>query len=194
MKKYLKASIKLGYYRLVNPLLKIIISPLFDKKYLGGRYFDKGYQGWFWVLRSIFTQKLLGFNRKVPWPVSPFISIDDPLRVIFDLDDLNNFQHFGCYYANYGGGRITIGKGTWIAPNVGIITTDHGLDDPSLHTSPQDVVIGEKCWIGMNSVILKGVHLGNNTVVGAGAVVTKSYPEGHCVIAGVPAKIVRKLN
>nr|WP_283244199.1 DapH/DapD/GlmU-related protein [Luoshenia tenuis] len=55
-------------------------------------------------------------------------------------------------------------------------------------------MLGEKCWIGMNSVVLPGVTLGPHTVVGAGAVVTKSFPEGYCVIAGNPARMIRKLD
>lgn len=175
-------------------MLKWLVSPMFDRKYLRGRYFDIGYQGWGWVWRSIWLQKFFGFNRNVPWPVSPFIAIDDPKNIVFDPNDLNNFQHFGCYYSNCGGGRIVIGKGTWIAPNVGIITTNHNPYNLESHKTPGDVIIGEKCWIGMNSVILPGVHLGDNTVVGAGAVVKRSYPNGHCVIAGVPATIIKHLN
>jgi acetyltransferase-like isoleucine patch superfamily enzyme len=57
----------------------------------------------------------------------------------------------------------------------------------------KDVVIGNKCWIGMNAMILPGVHLGDNTIVGAGSVVTKSFPEGNVVIAGNPAKLIKKL-
>ncbi|MCK9571130.1 hypothetical protein M0R72_19430 [Candidatus Pacearchaeota archaeon] len=45
----------------------------------------------------------------------------------------------------------------------------------------------------MNAVILPGVRLGPHTVVGAGAIVTHSYPGGHCVIAGNPAKVIRKV-
>ena len=45
---------------------------------------------------------------------------------------------------------------------------------------PKDVVLGKYCWIGMNSVILPGVVLGDHTVVGAGSVVTKSLSKGYC--------------
>ena len=45
----------------------------------------------------------------------------------------------------------------------------------------------------MNSVVLPGVHLGNNTIVGAGSVVTKSFMDGNCIIAGNPARIIKRL-
>ena len=45
----------------------------------------------------------------------------------------------------------------------------------------------------MNSVILPGVVLGDHTIVGAGSVVTRSFEEGHCVIAGVPARKIKEL-
>lgn len=45
----------------------------------------------------------------------------------------------------------------------------------------------------MNSVILPGVTLGNHTIVGAGSVVTKSFPEGNCVIVGNPGRVIKKL-
>lgn len=46
----------------------------------------------------------------------------------------------------------------------------------------------------MNSVILPGVELGDHTIVGAGAIVTKSFPGGYCVIVGNPAKIVKNIE
>ena len=46
----------------------------------------------------------------------------------------------------------------------------------------------------MNAVLLPGTTLGDHTVVGAGAVVTKSFPDGYVVIAGNPAKVIRTLN
>jgi acetyltransferase-like isoleucine patch superfamily enzyme len=57
----------------------------------------------------------------------------------------------------------------------------------------KDVIIGKKCWIGMNAIILPGVQLGDNTIVGAGSVVTKPFPDGNILIAGNPAKIIKRL-
>jgi acetyltransferase-like isoleucine patch superfamily enzyme len=49
-------------------------------------------------------------------------------------------------------------------------------------------------WVAMGAIILPGVKLGDFTTVGAGAIVTKSFPEGYCVIAGNPAKIIKHLD
>lgn len=76
---------------------------------------------------------------------------------------------------------------------MGLITANHIPGDLEKMTDPEPITIGEGCWIGMNAVVLPGVTLGPNTTVGAGAVVTKSFPGGHCVIAGNPARLVRYL-
>jgi len=168
-------------------------SPLFfDKKYLTGRHFEESSIGWMWVARSILWQKFFGFNRHIPWPVSPFVTISNPDNIQFDIDNLDNFQFFGNYFQNHYG-FIAIGKGTYIAPNVGIITSDHDPENLDIYLPPENVVIGKKCWIGMNAVILPGVILGDHTIVGAGAVVTKSFQEGNVIIAGNPAKIIKKI-
>ena len=86
--------------------------------------------------------------------------------------------------------HIHIGKRCFIAPNVGIIAINHDPANPANHLPPEDVHIGDDCWIGMNSVILPGVHLGNNVTVGAGSVVTKSFPD-NSIVAGNPAKLIR---
>lgn len=180
--------------KILIPIFRLISSIAFDKRYLHGKYFDASLIGWKWVWRSFWTQKILRFNSHVPWPVSPSIEIEDPLNIHFDLDDFQNFMRTGCYFSNASGGRIVIGKGTIIAPNVGLVTTNHLPNDISKHAAPKDIIIGNRCWLGMNSMILPGVQLGDNTIVAAGAVVTKSYPEGWCILAGVPARIIRKIN
>ncbi len=162
----------------------------FPRRYLRGRHFEPSTRGWHSVWWSIWLQKVLGFNRHVPWPVSPFIAIGNPDNLTWDVDDLNNFQTFGCYFQNCGA-KIHLGRGTCVAPNVGIISASHDPLDPEAHLPAEDVVIGENCWIGMNAVNLPGVRLGDGTTAGAGAVVTRNFLDGHCILGGVSAGLIR---
>ncbi|MBQ6719176.1 MAG: acyltransferase [Oscillospiraceae bacterium] len=164
----------------------------YDPKYLKGRWFADGISspGWLWAARDIHHRLHTLQNMHIKWPVSPDIKVGE--NIIFDPDDLNNMNSFGNYYQAMDG-TITIGKGTYIAPNVGIITSNHDLYNLDAHLPGKDVVLGKSCWVGMNSVILPGVVLGDHTIVGAGSVVTKSFPEGHCVIAGSPARKLKDL-
>ena len=168
----------------------------YDKRYLTGRWFEGKLHGlcapgWVWVTHDAVTRILLRMNTTARFPVSPKISIVSPENIRFDPDDLNNFQSSGIYFQAIG--QITIGKGTYIAPNVGLITSNHVPGALDTHEPPRPVTLGAGCWVGMNSVILPGVTLGAGTVVGAGAVVTRSFPEGRCVIAGNPARKIRDL-
>lgn len=97
----------------------------------------------------------------------------------------------GCYLQ--GAGTIRFGDYVQLAPNVGILSANHDLyDQRKYNVAP--IVIGDYSWIGMNSVVTAGVTLGPRTIVAAGAVVTKSFPDGYCVLAGVPAKVVKYLD
>src|SRR5215469_15080721 len=91
-------------FRLVVPTLRAVGSLFFDQRYLRGRYFDQAITGWRWVARSILWQRILGVNRAARYPVSPFIGIDNPAGIEFDVDDLHNFQTWGCYFSNSHGG------------------------------------------------------------------------------------------
>lgn len=172
---------------------KLIMPLFYEKKYLRGKWFDNSVKGWKWCWRSVFMQKFVGYNKRVPFPMSHRSKLGNAKNIEFSLDDISMFQHFGCYFQNYSG-RISIGRGTHIAPNVGLITENHDLKNLDVHQKPKDIYIGEGCWIGMNSMILPGTVLGDNTVVGAGSVVTKSFEEGNCVIAGNPARKIRSLD
>jgi maltose O-acetyltransferase len=88
--------------------------------------------------------------------------------------------------------KIYIGDYTIFAPGVKIISANHDKKDYHSHDkSISPIKIGKNCWLGANSVILPGVELGDNVIVGAGAVVTKSFPD-NVILGGVPAKIIGK--
>jgi capsular polysaccharide synthesis enzyme len=168
----------------------------YDRRYLCGRWFESKYgrlgaRGWEWVVNCAESGKKMKNIRQAPWPVNARTTIVHPSNIKFHVDDINIFQSPGCYFQAHA--EIVIGKGSWIAPNVGLITSNHNVYDLNSHDEPKSIVLGDECWIGMNSMILPGVVLGNRTIVGAGSVVTKSFPEGNCIIAGNPAKRIREI-
>lgn len=83
--------------------------------------------------------------------------------------------------------KIEIGQSALIANNVVIVDHDHD-EYGGFRTSP--VKIGNHVWIGANATILKGVKIGDNAIIAAGAVVNKDVPE-RLLAAGVPAKIIK---
>ena len=92
-----------------------------------------------------------------------------------------------------GAGGIVFGDYVQLAPNVGILSANHDLYDQTKYNNKK-ISIGDYSWVGMNSVITAGVELGPRTIVAAGSTVTKSFPEGYCVIGGTPAKLIKKLD
>ena len=93
-------------------------------------------------------------------------------------------------------GPIYIGDETMFGPNVTVITASHPIS-PKLRKYKlqynQEVRIGKNVWVGANAIILPGVHIGDNSIVGAGAVVTKDVPN-NVIVVGNPAKILRKIT
>lgn len=104
----------------------------------------------------------------------------------------NSFVGRPCSYLQ-GAGGIYIGNYVQLGPNVGVISANHDIYDQRVSVK-KPIRIGDYSWIGMGSIVLPGVELGPRTIVGANSVVTKSFPEGYCVIAGNPAKLIKKLN
>lgn len=87
---------------------------------------------------------------------------------------------------------IIIEENVMVGSNVLIMDSDqHPSDIRSGH--PKKVVLKKNCWIGSNCIILKGVTVGRNSVIGAGSVVTRSIPD-NVIAAGVPARPLRYLE
>lgn len=93
-------------------------------------------------------------------------------------------------------GDVSIGKECLIGPQAVFHTSGHGtarLDIPMKRqesTTSRPIVVGDDCWIGQRAIILPGVTIGSHSIVGAGAVVTKSVPP-YSVVVGNPARVVK---
>lgn len=127
----------------------------------------------------------LKVNRKVQIYTGCYISIGENATLELGGD---GFINHGCNIDCCE--HISIGKGTIIAKDVLIRDSDNHdiLYEGYKKTSP--IYIGEHCWIGMRSTILKGVKIGDGAIIAAGSVVVKDVPP-NSVVAGVPAKIVK---
>ena len=93
---------------------------------------------------------------------------------------------------------VQIGDNVITADGVSFITNTHNYQD--IHRpivvqagSQHPISVGDGCWIGVNAVLLDGTTLGKNCVVAAGAVVKGQYPD-FCVLAGVPARIIKQYD
>lgn len=105
------------------------------------------------------------------------------------------------FYANHNlvildGAKVTFGDNVLIAPNCGFYTAGHPLDYESRNSGLEyalPITVGNNVWIGGNVCVMPGVTIGDNTVIGAGSVVTKDIPS-NVVAAGNPCKIIRSIE
>lgn len=104
----------------------------------------------------------------------------------------NVFINSECHFQDQGG--IRIGDGSQIGPKVTLATLNHGIapeDRCTLYPAP--IVIGRNVWIGASTTVVPGVIIGDNSIIGAGSVVTRNVPE-NTIVAGVPAKAIKFLK
>lgn len=106
----------------------------------------------------------------------------------------NFFANYNCTIIDVA--KVTIGDNCQFAPNVSIYTAGHPIHPVSrnsLYEYGISVTIGDNVWIGGNTVILPGVHIGSNTVIGAGSVVSKDIPD-WTVAAGNPCRVIKQIT
>ena len=85
---------------------------------------------------------------------------------------------------------IIFGSNIRIGPNVSIISSNHNIDDYDKHDDSDPVRIGNDVWIAANCVILPGITVGNNVVIGAGSIVNRDIPD-NSIAAGNPCRVLR---
>lgn len=142
------------------------------------------------ILKYAFYQKILGFNRDVKWPVHRTSQFLSPEKI--NPGSRTPGLAHNCFIDARNG--IEIGKNVWIAHGVNLISQNHDNNEYSNYIIVEKIKIGDNCLIGANAVILPEVQLGNHTIVAAGAIVTKSFCESNQIIAGNPAKIIKKIG
>ncbi len=105
------------------------------------------------------------------------------------------------FYANYNCtildvAKVMIGDNCMLAPNVAIYTAGHPVHPLTRNTLYEygiEITIGDNVWIGGNTVICPGAHIGSNTVIGAGSVVTRDIPD-YSIAAGNPCRVIRSIT
>ena len=160
--------------------------------------------------QMIYMDKLWEFNqlkpseyeKKVQYMKEVFAECgeDNYIELPFRANWGGHHVHFGSrVYANFNltmvdDGHIYVGDYVMIGPNVTIATASHPLETDLRRQglqSNKDVHIEENVWIGAGAIILPGVTIGKNSVIGAGSVVTKDIPE-NVVAVGNPCRVIRE--
>jgi acetyltransferase-like isoleucine patch superfamily enzyme len=136
------------------------------------------------------------FGDLIGTPVDDGFMLIPPFYTTHGIDirvGRNVFINQNCTIYDLGG--VDIGDDVMIGPNVSIITSGHPLE-PSRRRSgvtAAPIVIGRNVWIAAGATIIGGVTVGENSVVAAGAVVTRDVPP-NVLVAGVPATVIRALE
>lgn len=122
-----------------------------------------------------------------------YVQASDTTDILIEIGD---DSHFAPYSVLYGPKGLKIGKGVCVSPHVVLATHGQGyrrVDMPMFQQpiSGAPIVIEDDVWIGASAVLTAGVTVGQGSIVGAGAVVTKDV-EPFSVVGGVPARLLRK--
>mgnify|MGYP000361354714 CR=1 FL=1 len=145
-----------------------------------------GYNTVIWQFCVILKGAIIGNNCNI----NCMVFIENDVRIGDNVSINNNAT-----IVSEGEG-ISIGNDTLIGTNVFIADSDFHNLDPDLRLSnvikTEKVTIGNNVFIGSNVSILKGVDIGNNSVIAYGSVVTKSIPS-NVIAGGIPCKVIKKL-
>ncbi|MDR2949061.1 MAG: sugar O-acetyltransferase [Prevotella sp.] len=121
-------------------------------------------------------------------------AIDQPFQCEYGYNiyiGKNFYANTGCLFDDYA--RIVIGDNVMLGPNVGIYTSAHPFSvKEGVINLIAPIVIGNDVWIGGNVIIMPGVIIGNNSMIGAGSVVLNNIPP-DVIAVGNPAKPIKKM-
>lgn len=140
--------------------------------------------------REAVIRRLLGRTGKNVSIVSPFFC-----DYGYNIETGENFfMNMNCVILD--GAKVTFGDNVFVAPGCGFYTAGHPLDAERRNAGLEyalPIRIGNNVWIGAQVCVLPGVTIGDNSVIGAGSVVTKDIPSG-VLAAGNPCRVIRPIT
>lgn len=181
------------------------------EKMLAGELYDANYNEELIKERYIAKDKCYNYNNLKP---SDFDKRQKAIRDIlgktgetftieqpFMCDYEYNIEIGENFYANHNliildGNKVKFGDNVFIAPNCGFYTAGHPLDAKRRNEGleyAKPIEVGNNVWIGGNVVVLPGVKIGDNVVIGAGSIVTKNIPS-NVVAVGNPCKVIKEIE
>jgi acetyltransferase-like isoleucine patch superfamily enzyme len=166
---------------------------------------------WKWRLYSLGKRTTLSYSLQVNNPravdIGSYVTIESQF-ILADLNPCNGeipkivigdgcviLHRFQCNAAQ----SVRVGRNVLIASNVLLTDSDHVVEPGGIPVTKNNsfitcpVCIEDNCWIGQNAVILKGVTVGHDSIVGANSTVTSNVPP-YSVVAGNPTKIIKRLK
>lgn len=144
----------------------------------------------FYVIDFLF-RRVLRQNSKVKWAIHHTSTIHVPSKLTVGLGTFPGVSPNVYIAANNG---IEIGDFTSIGPSVSLISANYDTYNKGIVQEGLPMKIGNHCWLGSHIVVMPEIVLGDFTMVGAGSIVTKSFPDGYCVISGNPARVIQFLD
>ena len=147
-----------------------------------------------WSRDLVHTDRLKNYKN-----ISKLASIGVDSSLIGPVENIHIGEHTYINLAQINCGKkslVKIGTGCAIGYNVSIKSKTHSIQKPTNNQDgpikhiEKNIIIGNDCWVGDNVFIREGVKLGNNVIVGANSVVTKSF-DANSIIVGVPARLLK---
>lgn len=176
----------------MKKILNLFVFIPFIKRFLFRKYFATGFGTY---LINSFFKRIMGFGRGGDFLLHFTSRINSPKNLRISNHQKSSTVYLslatsgGCYYQAING--IEFGEGTIWANNCSFISANHSFKDLSEHDKTAKIIIGKNVWIGSQCVILPSVQINDNSIIGAGSVVTKSIPK-NSIAVGNPAKIIAK--